>query len=229
MTKTGWIIFATAVIVGLGGLIAWTRITNPPLDVSSVETATILAASAESGDIADRAKGNVESKVVLIEHGDFQCPGCGSVAPHVQTLMSEYGDKIAFVFRNFPLTSIHPNAKAAAAVAEAAGLQGKYWEMHNHLFSSQSEWSNADVKTRTDIFNSYAESLGLDLEKFTSDIAGTQVAQKLKFDAALGKKSGVTGTPAFFIGSEQVDDETTNSFISGDTAKIKELLDAKLK
>lgn len=229
MTKTGWIIFITAVVLGLGSLIVWTRVTNPPLDVSGVDTAVATSASDKNGNIADHVTGNKESKVILVEYGDFQCPGCGAASPNTQALMEEYGDKIAFIFRNFPLTSMHPNAKAAAAAAEAAGLQGKYWEMNHHLFQAQSEWSNADAKTRTEIFNGYADSLGLDKEKFTADIASTNIAQKIKFDQAIGKNDNVSATPTFFLNGTQLSEKTAGGITGGDLTALKKEIDELLK
>ena len=229
MTKTGWIIFATVVVLGLGGLVAWTRIANPPLDLTGINTAKAIAASDKNGSIADHTKGNTESDVTLIEYGDFQCPGCGGAHPYINQLIEEYGDRIQFIFRNFPLTSMHPNAKAAAAAAEAAGLQGKYWEMHNHLYEAQNEWSTADVKSRTDIFNQYAASLGLNVETFKQDLAESAVADKIAFDVAVGKASDITGTPTFYIGKDRMSDEITNSVISGKTDSLKKELDKRLK
>ncbi len=228
MTKTGWIIFITAVVLGLGSLIAYTRISNPPLDVSDVNSAAITSASDKNGNIADHVTGKADSKVVLIEYGDFQCPGCGSAFPNVLTLTEEYNDKIAFVFRNFPLTSMHPNAKAAAAVAEAAGLQGKYWEMNHHLFQTQSEWVNSDVKTRTDTFTRYAESLNLDIAKFNEDIAGKAVTQKISFDQAVGKRDGISATPTFVLNGKIVSDATADGILKGDLTAIKKEIDALL-
>ncbi|UTX51424.1 thioredoxin domain-containing protein [Candidatus Saccharibacteria bacterium TM7i] len=229
MTKIGWIIFITAVVVGLGSLIAWARISNPPLDVSGIDANVAISASEKNGNIADHVTGKVDSKVVLIEYGDYQCPGCGSAAPYVQQLMEEYNDKIAFIFRNFPLTSIHPNAKAAAATAEAAGLQGKYWEMNHHLYQAQSEWSSASVKDRTNTFNGYASSLGLDLKKFEQDIASAEVAKKINFDQAIGKRESVSATPTFVLNGKKVSEETADGITKGNLDAIKKEIDALLK
>lgn len=229
MTRTGWIIFITAVVLGLGSLVVWTRVTNPPLDVTGIQSSGIIAASDKNGGIGDHVTGNKEGKVILVEYGDFQCPGCGSASPNTQALMEEYGDRIAFIFRNFPLTSMHPNAKAAAATAEAAGLQGKYWEMNHHLFSAQAEWRSADVKTRTDIFNGYAESLGLDMNKFKADIASAEVAQKINFDQAIGKQDNVSATPTFLLNGKQVSEKAASSITGGGLTEIKKEIDDLLK
>lgn len=229
MGKIGWIIFSAVVVVLVAGLVIWTRVTNPPLDVSSVNSTSVLAATAESGNIADNVKGNAESDVILVEYGDFQCPSCRGAHPNVNTLMNEYGEQIAFVFRNFPLSSIHPNAKAAAAAAEAAGLQGKYWQMYDTLFDNQDSWKTLDATQRTQMFTSYAAQFGLDEAKFSEDFAGTAINQKLAFDQALGKKEGVNATPTFFLNGKKLDEATATGIVQGDLSKIKAELDALLK
>ena len=229
MNKVGWIIFSAAVVLLLGGLVVWTRMTNPPLDVSAVESNSILAATEQSGNIADHVKGNKDGKILLVEYGDFQCPSCGVAHPHLNSLMEEYGDSTTFVYRNFPLTTIHPNARAAAGAAEAAGLQGKYWEMYDMLFENQKSWSSLDASQRGSVFNGYAQALDLDLEKFTADVAATNVSKKITFDQALGKNIGVNATPAFYLNGEKLDEETSSALVNGDLTKIKEKLDALIK
>ena len=229
MSKIAWIIFSVVAVGLLAGLVIWSRLSNPALDVSNINSNSILAASAESGNIADHTLGNTESKVILIEYGDFQCPSCAGAHPNVKTLMDEYGDRIAFVYRNFPLTSIHPNARAAAGAAEAAGLQGKYWEMHDTLFENQTAWQSLDTNARTQQFLNYAGSLNLDTEKFSADFAGAEAKAKIDFDIALGKSKGADATPAFFLNGEKVDSEAASALVQGDLTKLKELIDTALK
>lgn len=229
MTKTSWIIFITVVVLGLGSLIVWTRITNPPLDVSDVNSAIAIGASEKNGNIADHVTGNKESKAVLIEYGDYQCPGCGSAAPNVERFIAEHGDRVAFIFRNLPITSIHPNAKVAAAAAEAAGLQGKFWEMNSHIYKTQGEWSNANTKERTDIFRGYAEALQLDLEKFTADMASAEVAAKIKFDQAIATRDDVTATPTFVLNGKKLSEEAANGLTSGNFELVLKEIDEILK
>src|SRR4051812_16240717 len=118
MSGKGWIIFGAICVVLFGGLVFWSG--RDRVDVSSVDTNKIQPASSDSGNIGDHVFGNKDAKVVLMEYGDFQCPGCGSAHPTVKALSEKYKDQLAFVFRNFPLTSIHPNARAAAAAVETA-------------------------------------------------------------------------------------------------------------
>lgn len=229
MNKTGWIIFSVIVVLILGGLVAWTRITNPPIDVSGVNNNSVVAASDQNGSIGDHAKGSTANKILLIEYGDYQCPSCRSANPQINTIMDEYSDDVTFIYRNFPLTSIHPNARAAAAVAEAAGLQGKYWEMHDMLYDKHDDWSNLDATQRTSVFNSYATSLGLDTTKFAADIASSAVNQKINFDMALGKSIEISATPSFFLNGEKLDDTTATSIVQGQLDTIRAKLDALIK
>lgn len=217
-----------AVVALIGGLIIWTRVTNPSADVSSVDNNSILATTAESGNIADHAEGKLDSKVLFIEYGDFQCPSCGGAYPNVKTITEEYGDRIAFVFRNFPLTSIHPNAKVAAAAAESAGLQGKYWEMHDLLYENQDSWKSLGTTERTDAFVSFANQLGLDTAKFKEDLSNPDVTKKINFDMTLGKANGVSATPTFFLNGEKLDEATAGGIVQGDITAIKAKLDKLL-
>jgi protein-disulfide isomerase len=228
MNKVGWIIFSVVVVGLLGGLIIWTRSTNPSVDVSTINSNVILAASEQSGNIADHSKGNVEGKVIIVEYGDFQCPGCGGAYPNVKTLMEEYGDRVALIFRNFPLTSIHPNARAAAAAAEAAGLQGKFWEMHDLLYANQNSWSTLDTSQRTEAFVAFANQLGLKADTFKTDLSNANVTKKISFDIALGKEKSVSATPTFFVNGEKLDETTANGIVKGDLAPIKAKLDTLL-
>ncbi len=229
MNRTGWIIFSVIVVLVLGGLVAWTRIANPPIDLSGVENNSIVAASEQNGNIADHVTGSDAKKVLLVEYGDYQCPSCGGVYPHLNTILEEYGEDITFVFRNFPLTSMHPNARAAAAVAEAAGLQGKYWEMHDMLYEKQNDWSGLDASQRTSVFNGYASSLGLDMAKFETDIASKNVNQKISFDLALGKSVDTSATPTFFLNGEKLDDSTASGIVQGNLDALRAKLDALVK
>jgi protein-disulfide isomerase len=229
MNKVGWIIFSVVVVGLLGGLIIWTRVTNPSVDVSNINSNQVLAATAESGNIADHVDGKADSKVILVEYGDYQCPSCGGAYPNVNTLMDEYGDRIALVFRNFPLTSIHPNAKAAAAAAESAGLQGKYWEMHNILYENQNSWSSLDTSKRTDAFVAYADRLDIDVEKFKTDLSSDSINSKITFDMELGKAQNASATPTFFLNGEKLDETTASGIVQGNLTAVKAKIDSLLK
>lgn len=227
-TKT-WIIFGVVCVALLGGLIAVSKKDQAGIDLSSVNVNTVLPASDQNGKIADHVEGDAKSKVILVEYGDFQCPSCGGAHPGIKKITEDYGDKISFVFRNFPLTSIHPNALAAAAAAEAAGIQGKYWEMHNMLYEQQNTWSNASSEERTTKFVAFAQQLNLDTTKFREDLASDLITKKINFDQATGKKLEVSATPSFFLNGEKVDSEISGKLVQGDASAIRELLSTKLK
>jgi protein-disulfide isomerase len=228
MSKAAWIIFGSIVVLVLGGLVMYSRLTNPSTNVTAADNNTIIAASDQNGQIADHTLGKTDSKVILVEYGDFQCVSCGGAHPQIKEITEEYKDRILFIFRNFPLTTIHPNARAAAAAVEAAGLEGKYWEMHNLIFETQSEWSSLVGTARTEKFAEYAASLGLNKDTFIEKLASKNINQKISFDQALGKKVKVEATPTFFLNGEKLTEEVSSSTVRGDSAPLKALLDAKL-
>ncbi|MBM3210545.1 DsbA family protein [Candidatus Saccharibacteria bacterium] len=210
MSKTAWITFAVICIGVLGGLVYMSS-QEGRVSVEDVNANSILSASEDSGNIGDRVYGNRDAKVVLIEYGDYQCPGCAEAAPSVKSVKEQYGDDLAFVFRNFPLTQIHPNARVAAAAAEAAGEQGKFWEMHDLLYAEQTAWSTLSSNARSDYFLSQARTLELDQTKFSEDLASSQVNQKINFDIALGRKQQVEATPSFYLNGEALSQEQWNT------------------
>lgn len=204
MTKKTWIIFSAVCLVIIGGLIFMSS--RNKIDVSSIDINQIQSSTDTDGQIADHVFGDAKSKVVLIEYGDYQCPGCGAAYPVIKAVSEKYQAQIAFVFRNFPLPSLHPNARAAAAVAEAAGLSGKFWEMHNSLYESQDSWSALGGADRTQFFSGLASKIGLDGDKLVSQLDSSQIAKKIDFDHALGVKAGVAGTPTFYLNGKKVSD-----------------------
>ena len=222
MSKKAWIIFVAAVVVFLGALVAMSN--SKKVDVSNVNAASIQSASEQTGNIADHTLGKKDSKVVLVEYGDFQCPGCKAVHPTVKALAEKYEDQITFVFRNFPLTTIHPNARVAAASAEAAGLQGKYWEMHDMLYENQDSWSTLSPDERSEFFAGYAKDLELNVDEFKTDLASEAISKKINYDLALGRKVGVSGTPGLFLNGSELTQPTWS-----DPAKFEEAIKAELK
>jgi protein-disulfide isomerase len=139
---------------------------------------------------------NAHSKVTLVEFGDFECPACGAEYPIVTQLLQTYNGKINFVFRNFPLPQ-HQNAQAAAETAEAAGAQGKFFEMYNLLYENQNTWGESTNPTQ--YFTQYAKSLHLDMKKFTADVNGKKYASKIQGDINDGYAVSVNATPTFFL------------------------------
>jgi protein-disulfide isomerase len=156
----------------------------------------------------DHYHGNVNAKITLVEFGDFECPYCGRAHPLIKRLLKEKGKELHFVFRNFPLREIHPNAYAAALAAEAAGKQGKYWEMHDLIFENQDKLSDSFLL-------SLAENLDLDLKQFAKDLKSEEIENKIEMDFESGIRSGVNGTPAFFLNDSLIltYDETYESLV----------------
>lgn len=151
----------------------------------------------------DSAKVSSSSAVVtLVEFSDFQCPACGAYFPIVSQLKNEFKDKMNFVYRNFPLNQ-HKNAKVAAYAAEASGLQGKYWQMHDDLFGNQTKWS--ELNNAKDIFIEYAQKEGLNIDKFKKGIDSDGIKQKVDRDVVDGTALGVDSTPTFYLNGEKLE------------------------
>ena len=146
----------------------------------------------------DHAEGAADAPLTLVEYGDYQCPYCGAAYPVVKRLQKTLGKRLRFVFRNFPLTQSHPYALIAAEAAEAAALQGKFWEMHDLLFEQQALLEPKIIPT-------WAERLGLDLEKLGNDISQGVGEGRIQEDRQSGIRSGVNGTPTFFVNGTRFD------------------------
>lgn len=157
-----------------------------------------------SGGLAsdDWRRGNENAKVVLIEYSDFQCPACASYYPLVKALHEESGDSLLVVYRHFPLSQIHVNAEPAARAAEAAGRQGKFWEMHDVLFERQKEW--LEDRNVIGAFSVYAGALGLDTGRFINDFNSQEVKERVRRDYQSGFRAGVAGTPTFFLNGKKI-------------------------
>lgn len=168
---------------------------------------------------SDWIKGGKDAKATIIEYSDFQCPACGKVYPMMKKAVQEFGGKIRFAYRHFPLVQIHQNAELAAAAAEAAGLQGKFWEMHDILFDKQSNWGTS--KDAKKFFTQYAGELELDKEKFESDLASDAVKQKIQNSRSEAARINLGGTPSIFINDKIIDNP-------GSYDELKKLIDGAL-
>lgn len=204
MDRTRWIIFGVICVAILGVLVLNKKSTDVSVNVDKIDPAKVITGDGKK-EIADHVFGTTSAKVVMIEYGDFQCPACGSFYPGMHPLKEKYKDQLTFVFRDFPLTALHPNALAASTAAEAAGLQGKWWQYHDKLYENQTAWSDVDSSKRTDIFVSYAKDLGLNTTTFKKDLDSTKVADKIAKDEALGKKIGASSTPTLVINGKTLD------------------------
>ena len=146
----------------------------------------------------DHAQGPADAPVTLVEYGDYECPYCGRAYPIVKRLQEAMGPRLRFVFRNFPLNTIHKHAGMAAQAAEAAAAQGKFWEMHDILYEHQDTLADHDL-------NEFALKLGLEIYKFEADLSSERFAKRVSDDFRGGVRSGVNGTPTFFINGERYD------------------------
>ncbi|HEY0304952.1 MAG TPA: thioredoxin domain-containing protein [Longimicrobiales bacterium] len=147
---------------------------------------------------ADHSAGPDDAPVTLVEYGDFECPYCGMAYPIVRALQQQLGDRLRFVFRYFPLAEVHPHAQHAAQAAEAAAEQGKFWEMHAALFENQSHLEDEDLVE-------YARAIGIDSARVQRELAGDTYAERVNEDFLSGVRSGVNGTPTFFINGARYD------------------------
>ncbi|TMI63299.1 DsbA family protein [Candidatus Bathyarchaeota archaeon] len=140
----------------------------------------------------DHIQGDPKAILTLVEYGDYQCPFCGAAYPEVKKVQKELGSKLRFVFRNFPLTNVHEFAQVAAETAEAANVQGKFWEMHDFLYEHQRTLGDNSVAL------GYAKKIGLDTQKFEREISQHVYQKRIKEDFMGGVRSGVNGTPTFY-------------------------------
>jgi len=147
----------------------------------------------------DHQQGPATAPVTLVEYGDYECPYCGEAYPIVKEIQRRLSDRLRFVFRNFPLTQSHPHAQHAAEAAEAAAAQGKFWEMHDSLFEHQQALDDAHLVH-------YAATLQLDQEKFEREMTEHIYAPRVREDFLSGVRSGVNGTPTFYINEVRHDD-----------------------
>lgn len=147
----------------------------------------------------DHSLGPDDAPVTLVEYGDYECEYCGQAHTIVQELLRQRPETVRFVFRNFPLTQIHPHAQAAAEAAEAAGGQGVFWPMHDHLYEHQDALDNESLIA-------YAGELGLDVEQFERELAAHEYTDRVRTDFMSGVRSGVNGTPTFFINGRRHND-----------------------
>jgi protein-disulfide isomerase len=159
---------------------------------------TLDAVSKNCPDLAvpvsarDHIQGSVSAPVTLVEYGDYECPDCLNAWPVVQELQRALGDRLAFVFRHFPMSSVHPHASYAAQAAEAAASQGKFWEMHDQLFANQKELTSLDL-------THLALTMGMEVYRFETALEADGNLRRIREDSLSATESGVKGTPTFFI------------------------------
>jgi protein-disulfide isomerase len=221
------IVLVLAVAVG-GGVLLFRNSTAPRPNANRAanrqgtpDNSAQIYANAPIGAQPPQMLGSPTAVVTVEEFADFQCGTCASKYPMTKDLIRDYGSRIKFIFRNYPLQiAAHDKAFEAATAAEAAGMQGKFWDMQNQLFTNQASWSGAsDFKS---ILEEYATKIGLDVEKFKNDMAGMAAKERVGKDMERGRSLGVNSTPTFFINGKQVD------FAQVNPEGMKALIDAEL-
>jgi protein-disulfide isomerase len=164
--------------------------------MSSTQWEAVLTSPVTEG--RDHIRGPADAAVTLVEYGDYECPYCGAAYLIVKEVQARMGDRLRFVFRNFPISTSHPHAERAAEAAEAAAAQGRFWPMHDLLYENQQRLGNEDL-------HGYAERLGLDPERFDRELTQHVHAGRVHDDFLSGVRSGVNGTPTFYINGTRHD------------------------
>lgn len=195
------------VLLAAGGA-AWAMLRNTQ-DSGRVTTSATASQATKAnssavlvGAMPPHEKGNANASVTLEEFADLQCPSCSVMHAELQKIIGEYGTRIRFVFRHFPLTQMHNNALAAAIASESAARQGKFWEMQDQLYRNQKAWSDQQDVRQT--FYDYARTTGLDADRFMRDLRDPEVKQRIQADAQRGAALGVTGTPTLYLNGRQL-------------------------
>lgn len=210
----GGIVIGCFVLVGAMALLLGKPTGSTPA-VGGISSGQVVVKPRET----DWVRGNVNAPVTIFEYSDFQCPACKAYVPIVKRLLDEYPDKVKEVYRYFPLLSIHVNSMASAKAAEAAGKQGKFWEMGDLLFSKQLDW--AENGKAAAIFEGYAKDLGLDVNKFKQDVANADTEKRVNVDLDDASQLNLSGTPTFFLNGKAMD-------LPGSYENFKALIDKEL-
>jgi len=189
---------ATFIIIG-GAVFGAVYIGSNSADDGDQTASVINVVTVKQGDWMI---GSTTAPVTLIEYSDFQCPACKLYDPILRKLIEDYGDKVSLIYRHFPLSQ-HQQAKPTAYAAEAAGRQGKFWEMHDIIFDKQNEW--ADRPSVNSKLENYAKGLGLNMEKFKADFSDSAIKTKVEADFKSGIEAEVNATPTFFLNGVKID------------------------
>jgi protein-disulfide isomerase len=194
--KNPWVIIGVITIVLFGGAFWF--------------SSTAAEKNNEGVFIQANVTGNEDAAVTLTEYSDLQCPACASFEPAIETVLTEFGDRIRFEYKHFPLP-IHSFALQAAVAAEAAGMQGKFFEYKDLMFENQQTWSA--TATPVPFFVGYAEELDLDIDQFRRHMNSSELRDKVQAEMAEGRELGITGTPTFFLNGERMTIETFQDFV----------------
>ena len=197
--------FAIIILVLVGAVAAGWAVLRSSRQSNNPPTPTPDPATEVKGAEPAHVRGNANAPVTLEEFGDFQCPSCGSYHPELKKIEAEFGDKLKVIFRELPLLPMHEHALMAAQAAEAAGLQGKFWEMHDLLYENQDKW--VDQKDLVPVFVDYAKQIGINPDQFMKDLSGETVTARIFQDGKRAHSFGLKGTPSFFVNGKEAKDE----------------------
>lgn len=214
----GWFWYSSTATVSKGNTTA-----NKTPDVSKLNEQKKIYDAGSPGANPPNLLGAPNATVTVEEFADFQCGTCAVKHPIAKEIVATYGSRIKFIFRSYPLTQIHDKAYDAAVAAEAAGMQGKYWDMQNQLFTNQQSWMTKDPVAFRGILEEYAKKIGLDIEKFKTDMAGLPAKTRVDLDMQRGRSIRVNSTPTFFVNGKPLD--LSQMTVEG----MKQAIDAELQ
>jgi protein-disulfide isomerase len=197
--------FVIIIIVLVGAVAAGWVVLRSSRDRGATPTPTPNPGGEAKGAEPPHVRGNPNAIVTLEEFGDFQCPSCGSYEPELKKMEAEFGDKMKVIFRELPLLPMHEHALMAAQAAEAAGVQGKFWEMHDLLYENQTKW--VEQKDLVPVFADYAKQIGINPDQFMKDLSGETVAQRIFQDGKRAHSLGFKGTPSFLVNGKEARDD----------------------
>jgi protein-disulfide isomerase len=193
----------------------------PTVGTNAPATTTVPRPAAPANLQNVHLRGRADAPVLIEEYGDFQCPPCGFMHPILKRLEGEFEREVRVAYRHYPLRNLHKHADEAARAAEAAAVQGKFWQMHDLLFEKQNEWK--DAPAARPMFLNYARTLGLDLAKFTQDLDSMPVRNRVMSDEAHGTARGVGGTPTVFINGREIPFQVITNYDSFRAAIAREV------
>jgi protein-disulfide isomerase len=210
--KNPWVIIGVLMVVLIGGSVWYSN--------------TVSKTYNEGVEVKAHVKGSETAAVTLVEYSDFQCPACGAFQPVLNEVLAQYGDKIKFEYKHFPLVQIHPFAEPAARAAEAAGQQGKFFEYADMLFAKQAEWSKGS--NPTGFFTRYATELGLDMDLFAKHQKSSVLSDNVRTHMMEARGLGLTGTPSFYLNGVKMENKTFDEFKAQIEAAVNPQVDFSL-